>query len=520
MKVFFLNEINKYDSIGIESLSSFIKKHGFDSRVFLTPDLVYNTTITLEWLRFLRPLTIINDEEFMRYLISQNPDVLCFSAVTDYFRRSSHLARIAKKIKPDIITVVGGPHCTMCTENVLKFPEFNYVCKGEGELALLKLLTEMEKNNLSPNISGIYYRTNGSIHGSGIGEIVSNLDDLPFLDKDDIYKDYPFLERIYFINTLRGCIYNCTYCGSPNLRDEYKNNGINIIRRKSVDSVIRELSYGKKKFKNMRFVGFADDTFTYPLRWAKEFAKEYKKYVGLPFFMCTNPVLFKDEDLVRSLKEAGLLYVEIGVQAIDEGYRMRQAKRPDSDKDIFISAGLMRKYNIYFQVNHIFGLDRRDLFDENFLRKTVEYYMRLKPNRTHCFELEFLPGSGELELALEEERISKSKYEKIFNGDTSCAYNFGGSMKDHKIFTPYVVFLEMIPFLPRFIARLIFNNRFLFSIIKKIPFSYIILARILNTAIFDRRDVEGMPHYRKYIDGARYILKIKKRLKSINRLAL
>ncbi len=514
MNVFFLNEINKYDSIGIECLSSFIKQRGHRGRVFLVPDLVYNTTITLGWMRFFKGYTMISDEDFMRYLLSQKPDVLCFSVVTDYVKRSVQLAGIAKRLNPEVVTVAGGPHCTMCTGETARFPEFDYVCKGEGENALVALLEALGNNNRSPDIPGIYYRDNGAVKGSGIGRIVRDLDEIPFLDKEDVYRDYPFLERIYFINTLRGCIYNCTYCGSPTLRDEYKAAGVNVIRRKSVGAVIKELVWARQKFRKMGFVGFADDVFSWPVEWVREFSREYKKHVGLPFFMCTNPVIFKDEELVRSLKEAGLLYVEIGVQAIDQEYRMQKVKRPDTDQDIFTSAGLMRKYGIYFQVNHIFGLDRRDLTDEAFLRRTAEYYLRLRPNRTHCFELEFLPGCRELELALEEKRISRQDYERIFKGDVSCAYNFGGSIADRKVFTPYVVFLELVPFLPRVVSRAILRSAFLFSFIKKIPLGYIILARMLNTAIFDRRDIEGRPHYRKYIDGVRYILRVKRQLRA------
>jgi len=514
VKVFFLNEFNKYDSIGIECLSSVIKQHGHQGRVFLIPDLVYNTTISMGWMSRFKEYTMISDDDFLRYLLSQKPDVLCFSMVTDYVKRSVQLARVAKRLNPEVITVAGGPHCTMCTEETVRFPEFDYVCKGEGEKALVALLDALESGNRSPGIPGIYYRDNGSVKGYGIGQLVQDLDDLPFLDKEDVYRDYPFFERIYCINTLRGCIYNCTYCGSPTLRDEYRAAGVNVIRRKSVGAVIKELVQAKQKFRRMGFVGFADDVFTWPAAWTKEFSREYKKHVGLPFFMCTNPVLFKDEELVRSLKEAGLLYVEIGVQAIDEAYRIKQTKRPDTDKDIVACADLMRKYNIYFQANHIFGLDRRDLTDEAFLRKTAEYYLRLRPNRTHCFELEFLPGCRELELALEEQRISRQEYERIFQGDVSCAYNFGGSITDHKIFTPYVLFLELAPFFPRAVARAILRSAFWFGLLKKIPLNCIIVTRILNTAIFDRRDIEGRPHYRKYIDGIRHIIKVKKQLRA------
>ena len=54
--------------------------------------------------------------------------------------------------------------------------------------------------------------------------------------------------------------------------------------------------------------------------------------------MCTNPCLLQDEDLVYQLKESGLTYVEIGVQAIDEAFRIKKVKRPDSDKHIFKTA--------------------------------------------------------------------------------------------------------------------------------------------------------------------------------------
>ena len=46
---------------------------------------------------------------------------------------------------------------------------------------------------------------------------------------------------------------------------------------------------------------------------------------------------------------------------------------------------------------------------------------------------------------------------------------------------------------------------------KKIPFHYVILARLLNT--LKGGDMEGSPHFGKYIDGAFRILSIKKHLR-------
>jgi len=235
--------------------------------------------------------------------------------------------------------------------------------------------------------------------------------------------------------------------------------------------------------------------------------------------MCTNPCLLQDEDLVYQLKESGLTYVEIGVQAIDEAFRIKKVKRPDSDKHIFKTAKMLRKHEIYFQANHIFGLDLKDFHDEKFLKETMNYYMKLDPNRTHCFELEFLPGCEETDRALNDNRISQEQYDKIHQGDSSASYNFGGSLDEiegmknkNKVFTPYIVLLEMMPFLPYSLIQKALDSKLVFKLVRMIPHNYIILARLMNT-IKDSRDIEGSPHYRKYWDGALRVISIKKHLR-------
>ena len=92
MRTFLLNEINKYDSYGINLLSAILKKEGHESRVFLVPDLIENTTITLNWLKNFKPAFHVSDEDYVDYILSFNPQVVGFSIVTTYWNRSSKLA--------------------------------------------------------------------------------------------------------------------------------------------------------------------------------------------------------------------------------------------------------------------------------------------------------------------------------------------------------------------------------------------------------------------------------------------
>jgi hypothetical protein len=142
----------------------------------------------------------------------------------------------------------------------------------------------------------------------------------------------------------------------------------------------------------------------------------------------------------------------------------------------------------------------------------VEYYLRLGPNRCHCFELEFLPGADICRMAMEEGILKPEEYEEILKGSRSASYNFGGSIQSVRIFKPYIVLLEMMPFLPAPLIRLLLRSRVLFRAVRLIPFKYIVLARIMNT-IKDRRDIEGIPHYRKYLEGIRHIRRIKRMLR-------
>lgn len=515
MKILLLNEINKYDSIGINLLSAILKQHGHESKVLLIPDLINNTTVSLPFLKLARPLCHISDDDYIDYLASLKPGIIGFSVVTSYCMRSLRLARRIKEKMPDVITVAGGPHPTISIYNELfENGGFDYVCRGDGEIALPLLVEAIEKNNRDPEIPGIYYLRNGKIVGDGLGAVVHDLDTLPFQDKSDVYADYPFLSKLYIMNSQRSCQFSCSYCGSPNYRNEYDKHGEKIFRRRSVSSVIRELSEAIKKYPQIKHVGFADDTFTSGKTWISEFVKEYKKNINLPFFMCTNPCLVQDENLIVALKEAGLKCIEIGVQAIDEKFRIEEVKRPDSDKHIFTTGRLLRKHDIYFQANHIFGLDKRDYKDDEFLKATIQYYMKLNPNRTHCFEIEYLPGSEETEKALSESVITQEQYDDILKGKNSVSYNFGGSIKEKKKFIPYILLLELRPFIKNKICGKILHSNFLFGIIRKIPLNFIIITRLLNT-IMDSRDIEGIPHYGKLIDTIRYILKLKRYLKKL-----
>lgn len=57
-----------------------------------------------------------------------------------------------------------------------------------------------------------------------------------------------------------------------------------------------------------------DDTFVLSKGWLGEFAEEYPKKIGLPFFCNTRANLVTEEQ-VRLLKKAGAFCVGMGIEA-------------------------------------------------------------------------------------------------------------------------------------------------------------------------------------------------------------
>ena len=67
------------------------------------------------------------------------------SAVSLTYPFGIKLLRILRKEVHNIPTIVGGIHATISPEDVLKEDCVDYVCRGEGEYAVLELMESLSK---------------------------------------------------------------------------------------------------------------------------------------------------------------------------------------------------------------------------------------------------------------------------------------------------------------------------------------------------------------------------------------
>jgi anaerobic magnesium-protoporphyrin IX monomethyl ester cyclase len=174
------------------------------------------------------------------------PDVVAItSSYTTYSLEAIEVAKIAKRVNTDIITVMGGTHPTLFPHHLLQSPYVDYVIRGEGETPLVSLIhalrSDRRKNIIG--IPGVSSRYNGDYSISDIA-IERDIDRIPareLLNPADYRiggKDYTF-----FL-TSRGCPFHCTFCGKPPV--PYRKRAMGSIEREissCIDSGIRAIDF-------------------------------------------------------------------------------------------------------------------------------------------------------------------------------------------------------------------------------------------------------------------------------------
>ena len=101
---------------------------------------------------------------------------------------------------------------------------------------------------------------------------------------------------------------------------------------RSVDSLIDELVFAKEEY-GVRYVEFADETFTLRRQWVKEFCDRYGKEVGLPFIFQTRADCV-DYEVLRVIREAGCDIISFGIESGNEEFRRTVLRRRVSDEQI------------------------------------------------------------------------------------------------------------------------------------------------------------------------------------------
>jgi radical SAM superfamily enzyme YgiQ (UPF0313 family) len=406
--------VQGFESLGVEYLSGVLKQGGHDTTLFFDPriwrnDMVYNESLG----------EVFNIEDMLvEEILNDRLDMLCFSVVTDNYATALRVAAKVKKHRR-IPIVFGGIHCTSVPERVVLKPQVDYVVIGEGEYPLLELCDALADGNTRPEIGNVWYQAqNGEPLSFATRPTISDLDSLPFPDKDVFYDNVPkYHQKHYIAHASRGCVYACTFCNNSMYKKMYNKSGNGRWhRRRTVDNLLEELTIAQKKY-NYSHVSFWDEIFIDNREWLEEFCDKYPKVLGQPFW-CYGYVKFIDEDVISMLEHANCNEMNIGVQTIRPESR-RIIKRGDNNERIAKVMNLVRESRIYLTTGNILQLPGQPV-EEAF--ELAEFYNTNPPDLPIVGYLRYYPRTeivktGQDMGVLDEadiERIEEAKEEQPF----------------------------------------------------------------------------------------------------------
>lgn len=480
-----------YESIGVEYLISSLNKAGHKT------DLIYNHSLFNSFTMkntFLQRL--LNEEKYTEERIKNiNPDMICFSTVTENYRLTLLQAKAVKNFI-DAPIVFGGVHTTSVPEKVIAHDYIDYLCLGEGEQALLELVEALSKKAPTDNIPNIWCKKNNRIIKNDPRPLLTDLNELPLPDKELFYRENPYFADVYGIMAKRGCLYRCSYCHNSLATDKQR------IRQRSPENVIAELKIAKEKYK-IKKICFYDDMLLSDKKWLQQFTELYIQEINLPFVCAVHPTEITKET-VSLLSQAGCSAVGMGIQTTNEEIRKNMLNRFEKNTSVINALSLLRKTKILVYVDILIGIPSQDDTD---LLKTAIFLNKHKPDMVLPIWLKYYPKLKITEEALNMKILSQKNIEDISDGiiDNHFAgisfskekakliyllllspllsenlFSIISKKKIYRLFPPFssFIFIRIFMSLASLKSRLLKNkNKYIFSLKNSIMYLLFLLKR-------------------------------------------
>ncbi len=274
--------------LGLCYISASLKKNGINTKLL---DLSINK---------------LKKAEVLSFISRENPKVIGISLMISTYAHGMELCYNIRENFCDIPIVVGGPHATCIPGEILRSSVVDIVNLFEGEETFLEIVNYFTKKGSCKlsKIKGIAYVENGKIVKTPIRPFISDLDKIPFPDREIL--EISKYSKLGTITTGRGCIYSCKFCSSPYLCG-------NKYRLRSIDNVVEELHELHFKYNVKDFMIF-DDAFLVNDDRIYEFCDKVKN-MGITWSCYSRLSPDLPKKLLKKMKEAGLIRLSFGIES-------------------------------------------------------------------------------------------------------------------------------------------------------------------------------------------------------------
>ncbi|HEY2383249.1 MAG TPA: radical SAM protein [Terriglobia bacterium] len=282
-----------YPPLGILYLSSYLKRAGFGVEVFDS--------------------TFRDFEDFAAVVRRIKPRIVGLYANIITRENVFRLAGIAKANGVEFV-VVGGPDASEWCERYFA-NGVDVIGTNEGEQTLEELIPWLQQKGLAglESVRGIIFPKNGRVHRTPPRPAITDLDSLPWPDRDVLNMDEYFHawkshhgESSVSLITARGCPFHCAWCSSEVFGHTH--------RQRSPKDVVDEMLMLKERY-NPDIMWISDDVLTINKKWTREFVAEVKARNAQHPYECLSRVDLVDREVLKGLRETGCFRIWYGAES-------------------------------------------------------------------------------------------------------------------------------------------------------------------------------------------------------------
>jgi len=385
--------------LGLLYLASYLKKNGFFN--IYVVDLMLEENQEKALINYLKQLNR-NDNNLVGYYMNTHTRFEVQKSI-----------KLTRKILPDSIICSGGPHPTLSREStMINCSELNFVVAGEGEETFLDVVKALSVDfNVSSikNILGLSLKLDKEIIHNDLRPRISNLDDIPFPDRDLInINDYKFVFPIIDSNlqkklvptsiiTSRGCPYSCIFCS---VADQWGR--LNTCN--TPEKVVEEIKFLHIKYGINAFY-FFDDTFTLNKSRVKEICNRIIDEKLNIYWFCEIRANTIDEQLLTLMYNAGLRSVAMAVESGSPRILKEVVKKGITLDQATKVVEICKKLKIYIKVFFTYSYPEETLND---VLLTLNFIKNLNPDRVIIGQIRIYPGTPVFRYALEKKLIPEN----------------------------------------------------------------------------------------------------------------
>ncbi|OGI03037.1 MAG: hypothetical protein A2104_01835 [Candidatus Melainabacteria bacterium GWF2_32_7] len=247
------------------------------------------------------------------------PDVVVMSITTATIEQDMESFKIAKEIKPEVITIAKGAHFLSCSceelnKNIYKVMDF--ALSGESEFIIEDLIKTIDNNQPVREVKGLLYWNyeKTEILKTLKPNFRDDLDSLPFpardLMKNKLYPRPDTGKPMATISVSRGCPSSCIYCLTPTVSGKK-------VRKRSAKNIVDEIQECVEKY-GIKDLFFKADTFTIDKKWVTEVCEEILVRGLKVEWGANSRVKPLDPETLKLMKKAGCWLIAFGIESGSE----------------------------------------------------------------------------------------------------------------------------------------------------------------------------------------------------------